>query len=139
MISSNRRPNLGFRKDQAAKRLLPQTSCSLPPFREASKPTFNAMIHSKPRPNKTSLHQRDRCQSKYMRTDSLERDTRRPRQPRWRTGKSLLRFATLETPKRGLNSSSMKHKPSMKIAARSWPRKERKSTGFSKKNDPMRT
>ena len=139
MISSNRRPNLGFRKDRAAKLLLLQTSCSLPPFREASKPTFNAMIHSKPRPNKSSLHQRDRCQSKYMRTNSLERDTRKPRQPRWRTGKTLPKFATLETQKRGLNSSSMRHKPTMKIAARSWPRKEKKSTGFSKKNDPMRT
>ena len=101
MITSNRRLNWAIRKDRAAKPLLQRTSYSLPPLNEALKKISNVMSHSKPRPNKSRLHQWDRNQPKHMRNDSLDRSRSKQRQSGWRTSTNLRRFASSETQKKG--------------------------------------
>ena len=105
MITSNRRPNWAIRKDRAAKPLLQRTSYSLPPLNEALKKISNVTSHSKPRPNKSRLHQWDRNQPKHMRNDSLDRSRSKQRQSGWRTSTNLRRFASSETQKKGKNEA----------------------------------
>ena len=139
MNNSNKRPDLGIRKDRATKHLLLRTSCSLPPLKEALKKILNSTNHSKPRPSKSSLPQWDRYQPKQKRKDPLERSRSKQRQSRRRTMTNLPKFAFLEIPKKEPNTSSTKHKNSMPNAAPHWHRKKINSTGYSKKNDPMET
>ena len=137
MIASKRRPHLGTKKDRATKQWLLLTSCSLPSLSETLTKILNSTSHSKPRSNKSSLPQWDSDRPKQTRKDLLAKSRSKQRQSRRHTTTNLPKFASLETPKKGPNSSSTKHRPTMSIAAWSWQRKKSNSTGCLNQNDPI--
>ena len=139
MISSNRRPNLVLRKDRAAKQLLLPTSCSLPPFREAMTKTLNATIHSKPRSNMSSLHQRDRCQPKYMRTVSLDKNPTVLRPERGPTMTTSSRLPPSSTKGCLLINCSAKQVRSTRRSALSWTRHMRSGRDVIVRTTPNET
>ena len=139
MITSKKRLNLGFRRDQTTHLKLPRTSQSLPTLNENLKNLPIRPKRSNPCPNTRKLSQQTKFQPKYLVSDHDKTLQSKQRHSSSRFTTYSPGFITSTTPENWPSPILTKRSQSTSSAASPWQRKKSATIVFSKSVAPMKT